>query len=222
MDLSGDTSCRLRIVDGFKEVQIHTFNVGGGEALAGALVDAGLEVVDGGLDSSVSNHVLLFRDPFEANLRLLFKRWDDLPLRPRKPLARFDSDEISDLLVEYVAPGELDRQITSTTEQLGLQLTAPLLLPLRQQGAQVVENDDFRVLLLRVNAEPGAIGEELERFVGRHIGRLEELDQQLVGPQGRHLRRVPKSQVKARYVTSVITQRSVSYTHLTLPTICSV
>lgn len=187
-------------------VQLHRFGIGGGEGIVDALERTGIEIHT---DKAIEHrhHVVLFRDPFEANLRLLLQDWSNLG--PGTPLARTDSVVVAETMVDKVLPNAVSVKVVPLLEALGVDLQAPQLVELRQMGAQVVEGPAGRVLLVRADAALEAISAGLSELVEMRTEPLEFIDEELKGPNKRHLRAVPREQLKARYITSCITQRWV-------------
>ena len=188
-------------------IQVHRFASNGAEGIVEALEAGGTKVGLGAFDSAVQRHIIVFRDPFEAHLRLLFSTWSER--KPKANLAQLESDQVGELLAAEVAPNRVSLQISQLIEGLNIEFEAPKLVPLRQEGAQLLQTSTHQVLLLRANASVETVLEGLRSIAGDAVGPMESVDADLVGPQKRHYRRVPRSQLKARYVTACITQRWV-------------
>ena len=188
-------------------VQIHRFGVGGAEDLIEAIEKAGFDVGYDDLGDVEARHIAVFRDPLEAHLRILLSRWEELG--NGRGLGRVESEELERLVMERVAPHSISSKVEQFVDHFAIDFKPPTVVPLRQQGAQIVEGGIDPVLLLRAGAPVDAIAEQLRSFLNEPTLHLDSIDAELEGAPKRHVNTVRRNQVKASYVTLSITQRWV-------------
>ena len=188
-------------------VQLHLFGVGGGEGLVEALERSGIEVRVDDDELNQRHHVVVFRDPFEANLRQLLLRWSKLG--SGAPLGRTESVTVAEILTEKISPDSLVSSVDSLVEALGVDFRPPELVQLRQTGAQCISGPAGRVLMVRADGTLEALSAGLAELVETTVEPLEFFDAKLESANKRHFAAVPREKLRARYVTNCITQRWV-------------